>query len=565
MTIQNKIESSSNIFRPDGAITLADVAERAEAELEGTARRDTASAFRCMADKLDIDLAAVPATAGAVRAFIGDLTPGELGVSVKRLANLRSLVVRAVERFGMRRQVATRSVPLSPAWSELLARAHPKHYRHGLSRLGVYGSAMGIDPADVTSDTLVGFHDALEAECFVKKPRKIIKHTIALWNHCMRKTEGWPQARLASPFVKVPDTLPLAAFPKSFQEDVERWIERMTQIDPLDLDAPPRPLRPATVNSYVMLFRRFASALVRREILPLEEIIGLDTFFDEGRFREGMRYFLPKTTEKTTEHAHYVATKLLHVARHYVRVPDAELKRLRALAARLDPKLPRAMSRKNRDRLEQFDNPEAIRRLLAFPTAERARAMACKSPIRRAKAMERALAVSLSIYTSLRIENLRSIRLDRNIRRSAGKVYLEFRDAETKNEVELTHELPPETVELLDRFVGESRPLLPGQAGPYLFPGISGGPRSDSAMRNAVSEPLRKHAGIVINPHLYRHAIGKIIIERNPEMYVAFSRHLGHRSIDTTLGSYLGTETRAASRRINRLLDKARENPEMEG
>ena len=46
-------------------------------------------------------------------------------------------------------------------------------------------------------------------------------------------------------------------------------------------------------------------------------------------------------------------------------------------------------------------------------------------------------------------------------------------------------------------------------------------------------------------------------------MYVAVSRHLGHRSIETTLGSYLGTETRAASRRLSRMLVEARDNPEL--
>jgi hypothetical protein len=33
--------------------------------------------------------------------------------------------------------------------------------------------------------------------------------------------------------------------------------------------------------------------------------------------------------------------------------------------------------------------------------------------------------------------------------------------------------------------------------------------------------------------------------------------------MSTTLGSYLGTETRAASRRLNRLLLDARDNPEL--
>ena len=565
MNIQNKIEGNSSIFRPDGTITLAEVARRADDELENTERRDTASAFRCLAMKLDIDLGEIPATAAAVRALVGDLTPGEFGVSSKRLANLRSLIVRAVERFGMRRQVVTRAVPLSTAWSDLLARAEPKHYRHGLNRLGVYCSATGIGPAEVSSQTLLGFHNALVAECFVKHPRKIIKSSIALWNHCMRTIEGWPQARLASPFKKEPDTLPLEAFPESFRADVERWITRMTRIDPLDLEAPVRPLRPATIKSYVMLFRRFASALVRRDILPLEMITGLDVFFEGDRFKDGLRHFLSKSPGKTTSYAHYMATKLLHVARHYVRVPDGELTRLQALAARLDPRLPRGMGRRNRDRLEQFDDPEVVRRLLAFPGEERARALACRSPIRRAKAMERALAVALLIHTGLRIKNLRNLRLDRNIRRTASGVFIELRSDEMKNEIELTLDLPPETVELLDCFVAEHRPLLPGHQGPHLFPGLDGGPRSYGAMRAAVSDPLRRHAGIIINPHLYRHAIAKIIVERNPEMYVAVSRRLGHKSINTTLGSYLGTENRAASRQINRLLDEARHSPEMEG
>ena len=118
MNIQNKTEGNSSIFRPVGVITLADVVKRADADLKSTARRDTASAFRSLAVRLDIDLREIPATAGAVRALVGDLTPGEFGVSSKRLANLRSLIVRAVERFGMRRQVVTRAVPLSKAWSD---------------------------------------------------------------------------------------------------------------------------------------------------------------------------------------------------------------------------------------------------------------------------------------------------------------------------------------------------------------------------------------------------------------------------------------------------------------
>ena len=33
--------------------------------------------------------------------------------------------------------------------------------------------------------------------------------------------------------------------------------------------------------------------------------------------------------------------------------------------------------------------------------------------------------------------------------------------------------------------------------------------------------------------------------------------------MSTTLGSYLGTETRAASRRLNRMLQEARDSPDL--
>jgi integrase len=78
-------------------------------------------------------------------------------------------------------------------------------------------------------------------------------------------------------------------------------------------------------------------------------------------------------------------------------------------------------------------------------------------------------------------------------------------------------------------------------------------------MRDAVSRPLRRHAGITLSPHLYRHIIAKIVAERSPENLHNVSRMLGHKSMRTTYASYLGTEGPAASRRIAGLLREAGE------
>ncbi len=74
----------------------------------------------------------------------------------------------------------------------------------------------------VNGVTLDGFYEALDAEEVDKHPDKVVKHTIAHWNMCRKAVSGWPDFKLASPFRATPYTLPLAAFPLSFQEDVSQ-------------------------------------------------------------------------------------------------------------------------------------------------------------------------------------------------------------------------------------------------------------------------------------------------------------------------------------------------------
>ena len=78
------------------------------------------------------------------------------------------------------------------------------------------------------------------------------------------------------------------------------------------------------------------------------------------------------------------------------------------------------------------------------------------------------------------------------------------------------------------------------------------------------SRPLRRHAGITLLPHLFRHIIAKIVAELRPELLHDVSRMLGHKSMRTTYGSYLGTEGPAASRRVGKLLREAKGKKEGE-
>ncbi len=161
-------------FRPDGVVTLAHVIERVDAEWEGSARRDTLSALRILVTRLDLDADAVTATPPVVRELFEANDRHRLGVSERRYANVRSLVARAIQAFGMRRRRLTTAVALTEEWKALLASVQPREYAQGLKRLAYFGSAAGVTPGEVEVETLRDLHAALVEECIVKNPRAIV-------------------------------------------------------------------------------------------------------------------------------------------------------------------------------------------------------------------------------------------------------------------------------------------------------------------------------------------------------------------------------------------------------
>jgi integrase len=550
---------AADVFRSSSArITLAQVLASAEEALTGTMLRDTRSAFAALA-RAGVDLGGTVATPANVRVLLDGLCPGQLGVSEKRLANIHALVTKAVQRFGQRRTWVTKEIALSPEWQAFLGRIPDREHGWALNRLACFCTVMAIAPWEVTTETLRGLFAALEAEEMIKDPKNLLKHTIAVWNICRKRVPGWPEMRLSSPFKSTPAMLPLESFPQSFQADVAAWEHRMRHPDPLDPAAPVRPLREATLQGYVLTFRRLASALVRAGV-ALEAITGLGVLVQPEHFKTGLREYLPGKGQVTTaDYAHKMAVQMLTVARMHLGYTEAQQEPLQAVTNKLKPLGGRRMGERNRKRLEQFDDEAVVQRLLRFPEEELARALKLRNPQRRAKGVERALAISLAIFTGLRVKNLRSLHVTRDLRWSGKRVFLQIPDEEMKTGRQLDLELPQDAIALLDTFRTEYRPLLPGSEGPYLFPGEGGGARSYSAMREALGQSLRTHAGITVSPHLYRHIIAKIVVERHPELALDVSRRLGHASINTTFQSYLGTEGPAASRRISTLLQQVRD------
>ena len=400
------------------------------------------------------------------------------------------------------------------------------------------------------------------AEECIKQPRAIIKNTISNWNRCSRQIGGWPAQRLSSPFRKTPYTFPLDAFPESFRTDVAAFARRLSDPDPLDDDGPLRPLSSHTVDHRITQIRQFASALVHSEVAHITEIVSIAFVLEPVRFKEALRFHLKRRGNKTAS-LHNQANALRLIAKHHCKFDYTRLRELETLCHRVDPHLPQQMTERNRTRLRQFDDPENIRRLLYFPEDQARLAARETNPLRAARCTERAVAVALLTYCGLRIESLRRLHLEEDFAwqdRDGERVcYLSVPGTKTKNRRPLEFELPVAVSDLIRDHLETYRRHLPGSDSPWLFPGLSGSPRSRNALREGITAALRRETGLIMNPHLFRHAIAKIAVEEDSGAYHAVSRVLGHQSMDTTTGHYLGTETKAAAKQIDRIIRSAKE------
>jgi hypothetical protein len=181
----------------------------------------------------------------------------------------------------------------------------------------------------------------------------------------------------------------------SFQIQLAVWKENLVDPDPMDLDQHEKALRPATVAWKINLLMRFASILVRSGKLKASEITDFSILLNLENFKAGVRAYRARFDNKQSSYVGSIATTLLGIARHQCSLEIDHLEQITAITKRLQPKKADPLTPRNRERLSQFDNPQNVVKLLAFPMEERARGLKTKNPERRAKYIERALMAAL--------------------------------------------------------------------------------------------------------------------------------------------------------------------------
>jgi integrase len=130
-----------------------------------------------------------------------------------------------------------------------------------------------------------------------------------------------------------------------------------------------------------------------------------------------------------------------------------------------------------------------------------------------------------------------------------------FPDHDVKNRVSLDFPLDVRTTELIDDYIHRFRPtLLRGRNEDWLFPGEERGPKQPRTMSQQVTELLKRRIGVHLTPHQFRHAAAALMLKHQPGNYEWVRRVLGHKTIQTTVNSYIGLETAQATERFGALV-----------
>ena len=543
------------------APSLADLlAKIAASNLPERKRQELGSAIRTVGRALGQSPHNIPADGRLLASRLKEIAPAAIGISRGRWNNIRSLLRTALALIQPISPGRNRN-DLLPEWLVLSNKLESRSDRIALSRLLRFCSAREIGPSAVSEETFDDYHLHLE-QSLLKRPHQTFAMTVRAWQRAQIATAGWPQIGVAIPDRRRQWVSGWDRFPESLHQDCQAWCDRLAGRDLLE-DAPFRPVRPATLAHREWQIRAFASAVVRmgrdpRSLTCLGDLVELDAF------KTGLRFFLDREGGKPTTAIADLASSLKAVARHHVRVEPHHLDRMGGIIRRLAPGRS-GLTESNRTRLRPFDDRGNIAALLKLPEELMRQARRHRNLERGAVRAQMAVAIEILLMAPIRMSNLVKLDIERNlVRPGQGKaLHIVISAEEVKNREPLEYPLPPESVDLLERYIREFRPHLASQGNTALFPGTAGGSKNQAFFGDQISRTIRAHTGLQVHPHLFRHISAKLYLDANPGAYEVVRRVLAHRSIDTTTGFYTGLETPAAVRHFDKTILELRKASSM--
>jgi integrase len=534
-----------------GTLMFSDVIERlqADVDLSETRRRDLVSGLRRLAKALGRPPEDVPCDTRWLQKRLGKINPATFGIATKTWQNTVSDARAAMAQVGIVERKINQIDDLVPEWHRLwslVLESKDPTLQPSLSRFVYFLNRRRVLPEDVRQEHADAFLQAIEANEISKSPQVVYRAAVNGWKLAARRIDAWPKTPLSLPLRQVKYILDIESFTPSFKASYEDLFRRMTEVDPFADAGPVRPVRPSTLKQYRRQLLRFASDLFHSGI-AIDDVADIPYLLTPSVAERGLRHMLARNENDTNRSIAEMSGLLRNLGR-ILDVPEVQLKALQRLAARTALPPQKGMTRKNRNRLLILQDDRQTDRLLSFPDVLLRKAAQMRTPLQRGLAQEDAIAIAILLVCPLRIQNLSSIHLERNLQRPGdGRAFLVFEDGETKTTRPIQFELPQDILRTIDRHLKSRSPGMCPPGTPWLFPRRDGtGPVDPNQLSQRLAKRIRKETGLEVNAHLFRHFDVMLWLDARPGAYEAARHLLGHSTLSHTINMYSGLESTSA-------------------
>ncbi|WP_294610485.1 tyrosine-type recombinase/integrase [uncultured Roseovarius sp.] len=518
--------------------------------LPPTRRRDLKSALNTLARIIGRRPSEIPANINWLHVRVRKIVPAQHNITKKRLANIKSDALKALELTGCSRKRSDWLAPVSQDWSDLLGRIENKHDLWKLTQLAQFCSALSVGPQQVRDQHTLDLLKTLIEESFVNRPEHVVANAIRTWNRLKDQVSDWPEVALSRlPRKKEPWTFHIETFPDAFQSDVNAWLERLRNPDLFDASGPSQPLRPTTIAHRRFQIQEVASALVRSG-KPMTEITSLALLVEMDNLKAALRWMMGRFNDKPKDAIKGVAVCLQAIANHHVGVDAAHLDDIRGIVKRLGRDAD-GLREKNRQRLLQLEDSENLAKLLHLPAVlvTKAEHLFATKPRKAALLVQAALAIEILLNCPMRVGNLASLNLERHLKpikiKREHRTHIHIPSHEVKNNVALDYELGKDATVLLNYYLEKARPVLLVERSDFLFPAMNGGSKRPNGVSTLIKKTILEHTGLTIHAHLFRSIAGKIHSLVQPGDVTTLS-HVLNNSLSTAMKAYAQFERRSA-------------------
>jgi hypothetical protein len=303
-----------------------------------------------------------------------------LGLSAGRKTSLCSELRAILRRLG-RHEPDRRGVDLRSAALQACRAALPYHRQLAVLDFLRFLDTEQIPPEAADGSTLSAYQSRCSQRTLCADAAARARQVASAWNWACQNLPDWPGKLLTRSGRTDRYSFPFDTYPMAFQQDVERYAERLRG-DDLDhiFDENPvaedggtagrfqRPLRPASINSRLWFVRIAAGALVisgfdQQQITSLRDLV-----HPPDRPETIIRFFLKRLGNgKPSPMTSRIAQTLLLLARDYCGFREAEVATLSTWLKRVKPAAPSGLTEKNTRRLRALMQPRARAMLLNFP------------------------------------------------------------------------------------------------------------------------------------------------------------------------------------------------------